>query len=173
MSIELSFKGVAGFYQQNQALIQTLGDTAQAAVGEIRTLAGQLDDLRQQGAELVPLLNARSFELATDAAVRQQQQDLLAKIEATQAKIIKFIDAPDLTTPLYADLAGYYAELANTYNQTARRFVRFTNAEIAELSSLIQQATLDAIARQRWADVLDATVALTKLALKVAVKLAA
>jgi hypothetical protein len=173
MKIEASFKGVAGFYQQNQALIQTLGSTAKDAYDEIKTVAGQLEDLRQQSAELVPLLNVRSFDVATDLAVRQQQQVLLGKIADTQAKIQKFIDAPELTTPLYADLAGYYVALANTYNQTMRRFVQFTPAETAELNGLLQQATLDTLARQRWADVLNGAVALTKMALKVAVKLAA
>jgi hypothetical protein len=173
MNIETSFQGITGFLKQNQDLIQTLGATAKDASGTIQTLGGQLEDLRQQSAELVPLLTARPFDVAQDAAVRQQQQALLQKISDTQAKIQRFIDAPELTTPLYGDLAGYYVELANTYSQTLRRFVQFTDTEIAELNVLLKQATLDAIARQRWADVLSATVALTKLALKVAVKLAA
>ena len=173
MSIELSFKGVAAFYKQNQDLIKTLGETAKDAVGDVKALADQLEDLRQQSAELVPLLNACTFDVAAEAAVRQQQQDLLKEIAATEERIVQFIDAPELTAPLYADLVGYYVELANTYNDTVRRVVRFTNAQIAQLNSLLKQATLDAISRQRWADVLDATVALTKLALKVAAKLAA
>ncbi len=105
--------------------------------------------------------------------MRQKQRDLLAKISDTQDRIRRFIDAPELTTPLFGDLVGFYVELANTYNDSVRRVVTFTDGEIDELNSLVRQATLDAIARQRWADVLAAAVTLTKLGLKVAVKLAA
>jgi HPt (histidine-containing phosphotransfer) domain-containing protein len=172
-NIEFSLKGVTEFLQLNQDLIKTLGQTAKDAADEIKTVASQLEDLRQQSKELVEGLNTQPFDVGADAAVRQQQQGLLDQIAKTQKKIEKFIDAPELTTPLYGDLAGLYVELANTYNQGVRQFVQFTDDEITEINGLLQQATLDAIARQRWADVLAGAVALTKVALKVGLKLAA
>lgn len=172
MSIEKSFKGVSEFYKQNQDLIQTLVGTAKDATDEIVRVAQQLDDLRKKSSDLVDALNVSSFDVAKTESNRLLQQTLLSKIDSAQKKIETFIDDPVVTTPIFGDLVGYYLELANTYNDNVRKIVQFSNKEIIELNTLIQKATLDTISRQRWADVLAGAVALTKLALKVAVKLA-
>ena len=59
------------------------------------------------------------------------------------------------------------------YNNAVRKIVPFTQDEVDSLKVLLRRATLDAAARQRWADVLDAAIQLAKLGLRVAVKVAA
>src|ERR1043166_7959997 len=115
MSIETSFKGVADFVNKNQDLIQDIASTGKDAVQDVRTLADQLDQLRNDGAELIPRLNAQSFGLAGPDLIRKQQQNILQQIADTQDRIERFIDRPALTTPLYGDLAALYVQLANTY----------------------------------------------------------
>ena len=53
------------------------------------------------------------------------------------------------------------------------KIIKFTDEEVAELKELMRQATLDTEARRRWADILNASIQVTKIALKVAVKLVA
>ena len=173
MKIDTSLRGVVEFAKQNRDLIQMIGNTAKDAKSVITGLADELDDLRQQATELVPDLKKQEFHVASDPQIKQQQLDILQKIADTQKDIQRNINAPILTTPMYADLAGYYVQLSNTYDNTIARFVTFSDAETDELNGLLKQATLDAIARQRWADVLAATVKLSELALKVAIKVAA
>jgi hypothetical protein len=63
-------------------------------------------------------------------------------------------------------LAALYVALANTYNNSIRKIVPFTQEEVDTLRVLLRRATLDAAARQRRADVLDAAVQLAKLGLR-------
>ena len=63
--------------------------------------------------------------------------------------------------------------LAGTFDESVAQLVQFTSDEVQQINALLKQATLDAASRQKWADLLNSAVALTKLALQVAVKVAA
>lgn len=56
---------------------------------------------------------------------------------------------------------------------TVGKIIVFMPTEVTQLRALLQQAALDAKERQQWADILAATVQVIKVALAIAVKVAA
>ncbi len=63
--------------------------------------------------------------------------------------------------------------LGNTFNDLVAQIVTFSPQEIDDLRVLLRRATLDTASRQKLAHVLDASVQISKLLLRVAGKLVA
>lgn len=173
MAIPTNANDFIDFLKGNDALVQEVGDTARDAVNLITGLADRIEARRKETASLVDGLGALPFDVARTADMAAKQSQILGQIEDTSKSIQQFRDHPEITTPLLATRAALYVALANTYNDAVRKIVPFTQDEVDSLKVLLRRAALDAAARQRWADVLDAAVQLAKLGLRVAVKLAA
>jgi hypothetical protein len=174
MAIEKSLESVIEFWNKNQKLVEDLRGTASGAANDIKTLADQLEQHRKDATQLIGGLETSSFQVAKDEKVKESQRDLIGQIKAINDKISKFKDSSEITTGLYADRAQLYLQLADTFDEaTFTNFVPFTPDDLKEIDSLLKQAALDTISRQKLADVLGAAVKLTELALKVAVKIAA
>jgi hypothetical protein len=173
MSIEKSFEGVVGFWKKNQDLITQVFNTGKDAGNTIKTLADQLEQNRQDAKALVPALSTTKFLVTKDGDVQKQQQDILEQIQEQKDKLVEFKDSPELTTGILSKISDLYLELADTFDETIAEFVPFTKDEITDINELLQEAAVDAANRQKWADVLDATVKLTEMALKIAMKVAA
>jgi NifB/MoaA-like Fe-S oxidoreductase len=173
MAIPTNSAGIIDFLKGNDNLVQEVGDTARDAINVITTLADRIEARRKETATLVDGLGRLPFDVAGTPDMAAAQAQILAKIEDTSKTIQEFRNHPEITTPLLATRAALYVALANTYNNSIRKIVPFTQEEVDTLRVLLRRATLDAAARQRRADVLDAAVQLAKLGLRVAVKVAA
>jgi hypothetical protein len=172
MSIQTSTQGLTDFLQRNDKLIQDIRETGKDVTDQVKGLATRFDQARNEAQELISKLGTASFVVAKANDTKVKQARLFEEITVIGKKISDYQDHPEITAGLYATQAAKYVALANTFNDTVSQFVTFTDDEVAQLQTLLRGATLDAEARQRWADILDATVQLTKLALKVAAKLA-
>ena len=172
MAIERSIRGVTGFLQQNEDLIKDISAAASDAAGVIGGLSTRLDKNRSDAEELVANINGQAFAVAKDSNVKQRQEQLLEQIEQVSKDIQKFRDDEDILVHLYGQRGALYMALGNTYNDLVPQLVTFTQQEVDDLRVLLRRAVLDAAARQRQADVLDAAVQISKLALRVATKLA-
>jgi hypothetical protein len=173
MAIPTNATGIIDFLKGNDDLVKEVGDTARDAVNVITTLSDRIEARRKETKALVDGLGQLSFEVARTLDLAAKQAEILAEIEHTSKTIQQFRNHPEITTSLFATRAALYVALANTYNDSIRKIVPFTQEEVDALRVLLRRATLDAAARQRWADVLDAAVQLAKLGLRVAVKVAA
>src|SRR5690349_5897382 len=122
MSIEKSFEGVTEFWKKNQDLVTQVYDTATDAVDTIKTLAGQLEQNRKDAAKLINGLNKSNFQVTKDADIKQEQQDLLVKIQQQQDKLTEFVDSPALTTGILTKISDLYLQLADTYDDTISGF---------------------------------------------------
>src|SRR6266436_3147642 len=158
MSVEKSLEWATQFWKKNQDLVEQIGQTGKDAVGQIKLLADKLEENRNEGQELADGLKTGDFQVAKDAGVKKQQQDLIDQIQEINKKIEKFKANPDIITGLDTTRGNLYLELADTFDDTIIGFVPFTPEEIADINNLIKQAALDTAARQRLADVLDAAV---------------
>jgi uncharacterized phage infection (PIP) family protein YhgE len=173
MAIAASLKGITDFLQKNEALIEQIKDTAQSATDQIKTLSDQLEANREEAAQLVDQINQMTFSVARDADTRQRQRLILGKIEQVSKDIQTFADEPDILIMLYAERGGLYMALGNTFNDLVAQIVTFSPQEIDELQVLLRRATLDTESRKKLAHVLDASVQVSKLLLRVAGKLVA
>lgn len=173
MSIEKSFEGVVDFWKKNQDLLTQIFNTGKEASNIIKSLADQLEQNRQDAEALVPALTTAKFQRTKAADVQKQQQNILQQIQEQNDKLVEFKDSPELTTGILSKISDLDLELAETFDETIAGFVPFNNDEIAGINELLQEAAVDAVNRQKWADVLDATVKLTEMALKIAMKVAA
>jgi len=173
MAIPTTATGIIDFLKGNDDLVQAVGNTARDAINVITTLSDRIEVQRKDAATLVDGLGRLQFDVAGTPDMATKQSQILDQIEDTSKTIQEFRDHPDITTPLLATRAALYVALANTYNNAVRKIVPFTQDEVDSLKVLLRRATLDAAARQRWADVLDAAIQLAKLGLRVAVKVAA
>lgn len=170
MAIAKSIKGVTDFIQGNEALIKDIVDQAKS----ISALFAQIEQAKGDVKALVEEIpNHITFAVAQSAAVKSTQTALLGEIADVSRKIVDFKDQPLLVASLYLHRSGLYMALGNTYNSLAPAAIQFTQVEIDTLQVLIRRATLDTQARQRWADVLDAAVQISKSGLQLALKLAA
>ena len=172
MNFENSFEWVTQFWKANQGLVEQLQTTVQGTAADLKKLADAEQQNQQQGNQLAAALGTQ-FKVASDAQTKQKQLDLLNQIQELNKEIAEFHDEPDITADLLATRSTLYVALADTFDQTVEQFVQFTPEEIIDINGLLKQATLDTASRQKWAAVLDASVALTKMALNVAVKMAA
>ena len=175
MSIENSIGSVAEFLQRNDGLIKDITETGKTAADKLKVLFKKLEGSRSEAGELIGKIEAGQvkFAVAADAEMKEKQRLFLEEIGNVGKKIQLFQDEEDLVGLLYAQQAALYIGLANTYNDTVKMGVTFTEGEIDELNVLLRRATLDKEARKRQADILDATIQLSKFALRVAAKLAA
>ncbi len=167
-----SLESVTKFLEDTQNLVQDIRNTGQQAADQIAILAGKVDESKEEVTALAANLG-QPFQVSPDAATKAQQQVLLNRISDISKKIDKFQNAPDITTELLADRAELYVALANTFDQAIGQIVQFTPDDITQINALLKQAALDAASRQRWADVLNAAVQLTEIALKIGLKVAA
>jgi len=173
MAIEASLKGVTDFLQKNEGLIELIKDTAQDATDKIKTLSDQLEANRNEAKQLVDQINGMKFRGAQDADTRQRQQLILGKIEQVSKDIQTFADEPDILIMLYSERGGLYMALGNTFNDPVGQIVTFSPEEIDDLQVLLRRATLDTESRKKLAHILDASVQVSKLLLRVAGKLVA
>jgi len=173
MAIAASLQGVTDFLQKNEALIELIKDTAQDATDKIKTLSDQLKANRDEAEQLVDQINQMKFRVARDVDTRQRQRLILGKIEQVSKDIQTFADEPDVLIMLYQERGGLYMALGNTFNDPVGQIVTFSPEEIDELQVLLRRATLDTESRKKLAHVLDASVQVSKLLLRVAGKLVA
>jgi hypothetical protein len=172
MKFDNSIQWIADFWKNNQALVEQIQETGQDAADDIKKLADALQENQKQAAKLAGVLDTK-FGVASDDNTKKTQSDLIKRIQDLNEEIKEFRDSPEITAPLLSKRSDLYLALADTFDQSVREFVQFTPDEIKEINDLLEQAALDTATRQKWADVLNAAVALTELALKVAVKVAA
>ncbi|MGH7232556.1 MAG: hypothetical protein ACREJU_14540 [Nitrospiraceae bacterium] len=174
MSIETSITSIAGFLQRNDGLIQEITETGKNAADTLKGLFKRLLESRDEAQELVEKIEAGhvKFAVSADKDMKEKQRIFLEEIGNVGKKIQLFQEEEDLVGLLQAQQAALYLGLANTYNDTVKMVVTFTEGEIDELNVLLRRASLDKDARKRQADILDASIQLSKLALRVATKLA-
>jgi ABC-type transporter Mla subunit MlaD len=173
VAIETTAQGILGFLQGNDKLVQDVSGAAKDVGGVLVGLANRLDANRRDAADLVAKLGNVPFAVARTSDAKKQQERLLEQISEVSKDIQEFQDHPEITTHLFAQRSALYMALANTYNDSIATVVSFTPDEVDQLRTLLRRATLDAAARQRWADILDGAVQLAKLGLRLAAKLAA
>lgn len=169
MTITQSIKGVTDFWQSNQGLISDI----RAGVKSLADLANQLDQQRQYGQSALAAVKTTPFLVSTDPGTKGAQATLLQQIDSLNTRIQAAQGDSIMVVALNDQLADAYTALGNTYNSLVPQMVVFTQAEVTQLQILLQQATLDAAARQQEADVLNAAVLVSKFALGLAVKLTA
>jgi hypothetical protein len=172
MEFENSLQWITEFWKNNQALVEQIQKTGQGAADDIKKLADALQENQQQGTQLGAALST-GFQVAPDDKTKQAQSNLIKRIQDLNEQIEQFRDEPEITAPMLSQRSDLYVALADTFDQVVSQFVVFGPDEVKEINGLLNQAALDAASRQKWADVLNATVALTEMALQVAVKVAA
>ena len=172
MGIETSIKGIVEFLKRNDDLIKEIAETGKEAFDTIKELADKVDKARDETRELIERIGTVEFVVSKSSDMREKQQMFLEEIQNVSKKIRRFEAYPDITAHLYAQRSSLYLGLANTYTETIRKIITFTDQEADEIKILLRRAALDSEIRQRKADVLDAAVQLTKLMFKVVKKLA-
>jgi len=169
MPITQSIKGITDFLNSNQGLISDIQTQAKA----LMDLANQLDQQRQDAQAALAAVGKTAFSVGADPGTKAAQANMLGQIGDTINWIQKSQGDPIAVAALNDQLATLYTSLANTYNNLVPQMVAFTQEEVTQLQALLQQATLDAAARQRQADLLAGAVQISKFALGFAVKLTA
>ena len=172
MDFENSLKWVTEFWKNNQALVEQIQQTGKDSAADIKGAADALQKNQQQATQLAGALST-NFQVAPDGATKQKQSDLIKRIQSLNETIQEFRDSPEITASLLAKRSDLYMALADTFDESVAQLVQFTPDEVQEINDLLKQAALDAASRQAWADVLNGAVALTKMALQMAVKVAA
>lgn len=173
MEIAPSFEGFVDFYKKNEELISEIAETAETAHAKVKALFERLKASREALKTMVRGINDLAFAVAADRGTREKQQELLQKIGKLSRDIQDFRDYPDIVAQLLLARGLAFDALAVTYTNAVAEIVTFTEGEVDHLKNLLRRAALDARGRQRVAALLDAAVQLSKLALKVGVKLAA
>lgn len=171
MEFENSLKWITAFWKTNQDLIEQIQKTSADAADSIQELADALQENHTQGTQLAASLG-KKFQVGADEQTRQEQTDLINRIAELNKQIEEFRNSPEISGPLESERSDLYLALADTFDNSVKRIVQFTPDDITKINDLLQQAELDADSRRKWADVLNATVALTEMALQVAVKVA-
>jgi hypothetical protein len=123
--------------------------------------------------DLIKTLGHTKFAIEKDQDIRAKQEKILQEIGENGKKIILFSDDPELVGLFHSHRAKLYLALANTYDVTVQRVISFSQSEVDELKRLLERAVLDAGSKKRKAALLDGAIALTKIALKVGLKVAA
>jgi hypothetical protein len=164
-----ALRDLKSFLQENEELIEDIRDGAKSLVA----LNDKLDQHRQDADALLSQINNLSFAPARDEDVRKRQRALLEKIEQLSKEISTHADDPELLILFFAQRGDLWFALGNTFNEAAGSIITFSTQEVDELRVLLRRATLDAAARQRAADVVDAAVQLSKFAFRIATKVVA
>lgn len=158
----MNTKQLVDFLQQNEELIKNIA----AESDTLPNLFQKVEENRAKAQSLLPTKDLNvNFQGSADHNVLDAQRNLVEQISKTSADIQKFQDEPDLQAGLLAHEGALYAALANTYDDSFAWVITFTQEEIDSLNVLLRHATLDAAARQRTADVLDAAVEISKFIL--------
>lgn len=174
MSIAASFEGVNQFLKENEELVKEIRGAVSATKDTIETLADRVQTNRTETEEMTKKIGKIAFKVAKKRDTKDRQKELLKKIEEAKKKIEQYKDDPTMMGLIQTDLSAYYLALGNTYlEESVEQIVTFTPEEANEIRSLLQSATLDAQNRENLAAILDAAVQISKVALKMAVKLAA
>lgn len=173
MAIERSIAGVGAFLEKNDGLIKEISEAAGAVGTVLANLADKVDANKEEASALAEQLGQTEFAIAGESSVKARQEQFLDEIAQVGKRIRQFRDHPDILVHLYAEQGALYVGLSNTYNDLVGEIITFSQEEVDEIRVLLRRATLDAAARQRWADVLDAAVQITKFSLRVATKLVA
>lgn len=169
MPIVQSINGVTDFLQSNEGLVKDIQNAAKS----ITDLGNQLDQHRQDAESALAAIGSTPFAVSGDPEIKAAQTALLNQIAVVNTRILQSQGDPIVRADLNNQLATLYTRLANTYNNLIGQIVTFTAEEVTQLQLLLQQATLDAAARQRQADLLAGAVQISKFALRFALKLAA
>jgi seryl-tRNA synthetase len=164
-----ALRDLKSFLQENEELIEDIRDGAKS----LAALNDKLDQHRQDADALLSQINNLSFAPARDEDVRKRQRVLLEKIEQLSKEISTHADDPELLILFFAQRGDLWFALGNTFNEAAGSIITFSTQEVDELRVLLRRATLDAAARQRAADVVDAAVQLSKFAFRIATKVVA
>lgn len=173
MTIESSFEGVSRFLKENDDLIKKIRENVSDAKDILKDLSDRVKSNRDATEELVGKIGKIPFKVAQNQDIKDRQAKLLDEIRATRKKIHIYRDDPTMKGLFLGNHSTLYLELGNTYIEASvEKIVTFTQEEVDEIRVLLRRATLDAEARQNAAHILDAAVQISKLALKVAVKLA-
>jgi len=173
MPIEKDLKSVVAFVKKNEKLVDDLKDTAGATQQTIERLAKRFDANRKEIETLVESLGRTRFVVGRDAGTREQQAILLDEISVISKSIDEFRDDP-LLKAHFLNLRGRtFTALSLTYDDMAAKMIDFTEDEVEELHVLLGRAALDTEKRQRLAFIVDATIQLSKIALRVATKVVA
>jgi hypothetical protein len=172
MAPSADLAGVIELLQGNDEFIKEIVKTGETAVGKLNKLSQQLDVIRKDADELVAMVTTTQFAVADAPEVKVTQKKLLDKIEQVGKDIQELSAFPQITRHLYAQRTQLYLLLADTYNEAARNVVLFTDREAEDLRVLLRRSVLDAASKQKKAHILDAAVQLSKLACRVAGKVA-
>lgn len=172
MPIPASVQGVVDFIQQNDTLIQDINETAEVSVDQIKKLVHRLDQTRKETEQLIQKLGSTKFVIAKKQDVQNRQKALLEKIEEVSKDIQVWRDDPTIAGLLLAARGELYQRMANTYNHTVSKVIRFSQSEVDELEVLIRRSILDTQSRKKKAHVLDGAVQMAKILFRIGKKLA-
>ena len=173
MSITRSLEGVVNFMRGNDKLIKDVVEAGEGSVNELQKLANRLEVARTDTEDLISTLGQAKFAIDKDPDIRATQEKILQEIGENGKKILLFSDEPELVGLFHAHRAKLYLALANTYDATVQKVISFSQADVDEFNRLLERAVLDASSKKRKAALLDGAIGLTKIALKVGIKLAA
>lgn len=173
MSITRSLEGVVNFMRGNDKLIKEVMETGEGALTELQKLANRLEVSRTDTEDLIKTLGQAKFAIDKDQDIRATQEKILQEIGENGKKIMLFSDEPELVGLFHSHRAKLYLAMANTYDTTVQKVISFSEAEVEELKRLLERAMLDTASKKRKAALLDGAIAMTKIALKVGLKLAA
>ena len=168
-----SIDGVITFLKGNDHLIKQLMETAETAAHDIEQLAVQVDHARNEAQVLVDQLESMEFAVGRQDETRVRQTALLDAVAALRKKFETYKKDP-LRRGIYAaEISNLYLQLANTFNnETVTRIVPFEPDDITACKTLLTKAALDAASRKKCAAVIKAAAQMSRLALRVAGKLA-
>jgi hypothetical protein len=173
MSIIRSLEGVVNFMRGNDNLIKDVMEAGEGSVNEMQKLANRLEVARTDTEDLISTLGKAKFAIDKDQDIRATQEKILQEIGENGKKIMMFSDEPELVGLFHSHRAKLYLALANTYDVTVQKVISFSQADVDEYNRLLERAVLDAGSKKRKAALLDGAIALTKIALKVGLKVAA
>ncbi len=172
MSIARSVEGLADFMEENDHLIKDILEAGEGTAKEMERLATRLENARTEAEDLVRTLGKTKFAVEKDSNLGALQEKLLQEIGDNGRKILLFVDEPELVGLFHAQRSKLYLALSKTYDETVQRIVSFSQGDIDEILRLLDRSALDAARRKKQAAILDGAIGLTKIALKVGMKVA-
>jgi DNA repair exonuclease SbcCD ATPase subunit len=171
MPIPASVQGVVDFIKENDTLIKDINETAEVSVDQIKKLVNRLDQTRKETEQLLQKLGSTKFVIAKRQDVQNRQQVLLAKIEEVSKEIQVWKDDPTIAGLLLAARGELYQRMANTYNYTVSKVIRFSQEEVDKLDVLIRRSILDTQSRKKKAHILDGAIQMAKILFRIGKKL--
>lgn len=173
MEIDKNLANVMAFVKKNDKLIGELKDAGGAVKGTVEKLVKRFEKNRKEVKALVESLGRTKFIVGKDTDTRERQAVLLDEIARCTKDIEFFRDDPLLKAHYLNMRAASYVALSRTYDDMAAKIIDFTQDEVEELQVLLARAALDTENRMKLAFIVDASIQLTKVALRVATKIVA